>query len=206
LNAGPPEWTFLPGGAWRRAWLGAKIMDWYLYTKLFHIVFAAFWIGGGVAMILLGAAAAFANDDRQLVRVVQQVVFLSERFFIPSSLLTVILGAAMVWMAHSFSDLWIVLGLAGFAATFVTGVAIIRPMAVRVASIVAGQGETPEAAALCRRILRTACFDYIAILLVAAVMVLKPTADDVALLSTFAAILVASAIWFIGLPRRAVAA
>ncbi|CAG0964061.1 hypothetical protein RHIZO_00858 [Rhizobiaceae bacterium] len=180
-------------------------MDFYPYAKLLHIIFAAFWIGGGVAMILLGFAAALARDDDRLVRVVLQVVWLSERFYIPSSLLTVIFGAAMVWFAHSFADLWIVLGLGGFALTFVTGVFIIKPMAEKVAATFATEGSSPTAAAISRRILRTAVFDYVAIVLVAAVMVLKPTAADVGLLLAMGAILVGAGLVCLARPRRATA-
>jgi uncharacterized membrane protein len=182
-------------------------MDWYLYAKLGHIVFAALWLGGGVAMILLGIAAAMARDDAKLVGVVLQVVYLSERFFIPSSLLTVIFGAVMVWMAHSFTTLWIVLGLVGFAATFVTGVGIIKPAADKVAAMVRESGPTPAAAALCRRILRTSVFDYVMILMVVAIMVLKPAAENTVLLATMAGIvLLAGLALFAGGRRAAVAA
>ncbi len=182
-------------------------MDWYLYAKLGHIVFAALWIGGGVAMIVLGLAAAMANDDNRLIGVIQQVVFLSERFFIPSSLLTVILGAIMVWLGHSFADLWILLGLAGFAATFVTGVAIIKPAADGVAKMVRDGGNTPAAAALCRRILRVSVFDYVMIVLVVAIMVIKPTAADQVTLAVMAAVLLFAGLAIFARPRgRRVAA
>jgi uncharacterized membrane protein len=176
-------------------------MDLYPYAKLLHIVFAAFWIGGGIAMILLGFAAARARDDDRLVRVVLQVVWLSERLFIPSSLLTVIFGATMVWLAHSFTDLWIVLGLGGFVATFVTGVFIIKPMADKVAATFKAEGSSPAAAAISRRILRTAVFDYTAILLVVVVMVFKPTAADTGLLAVMATILIASGLACLTPPR-----
>lgn len=177
-------------------------MDFYPYAKLLHIVFAALWIGGGIAMILLGLAAARSRDDDRLVRVVLQVVWLSERLFIPSSLLTVTFGAAMVWLAHSFADLWVLLGLGGFAATFVTGVFIIKPMADKVAATFAAEGSSPAAASLSRRILRTAIFDYTAILLVVVVMVFKPTAADVGLLAAMAAILVVAGLTCLVQPRR----
>jgi hypothetical protein len=173
-------------------------MDWYLYAKLLHIVFATFWIGGGMAMILLGIAAAIARDDDRLIHVVQQVVFLAERMFIPSSVLTVIFGATMAWMIQGFGELWIILGLAGFAATFCTGVFLIKPASDRVAAMVAKDGRTPAAAAICRHILRISIFDYVMILLVVVVMVLKPTGDDTILLGVMAAILAIGALLAFG--------
>lgn len=181
-------------------------MDAYSLAKLLHLVAASFWIGGGVAMILLGLAASRARDDQRLVQVVLQVVWLSERFFIPSSILTVIFGATMVWFAHSFDDLWIVLGLGGFALTFVTGVFIIKPMAEKVAATFAAEGASAAAAALSRRILRTAIFDYTAILLVVVVMVLKPDATDLGTLTTLAVILLLAGAICLPQPRRAAAA
>ncbi len=180
-------------------------MEFYPYAKFLHILFAALWIGGGVAMIMLGIAAARARDDGRLVSVVLQVVWLAERLFIPASVLAVTFGIVMVFLAHSFRELWILLGLAGFAATFVTGVFIIKPMAEKVAAIAAAEGASPAAAALGRRILRTSVFDYVAIVLVAAVMVLKPTAADVGLLLAMGAILVGAGFVCLIRPRRATA-
>ncbi len=180
-------------------------MDFYPYAKFLHILFAALWIGGGVAMIMLGIAAARARDDDRLVRVVLQVVWLAERLFVPASLLTVAFGVVMVWLAHSFRELWILLGLAGFAATFVTGVFIIKPMAEKVAAMAATEDASPATAALGRRILRTSVFDYVAIVLVAAVMVLKPTAADVGLLVAMGAILVGAGLVCFIRPRGATA-
>jgi uncharacterized membrane protein len=181
-------------------------MDWYLYSKLLHITFATLWFGGGVCMIVLGWAALRARDDSDLVRVVRQVVYLSERFFIPSSLLTVIFGAVMAWLIDGFGELWIILGLVGFGITFATGVLIIKPMADRVAAMVRQEAAMAAMAALCRRILYTSTFDFVVIFLVVAVMVLKPSYEDIVTLAVLAVILVGSGFWFLGTQRRAVAA
>ncbi len=180
-------------------------MDAYPYLKFLHVVFASLWLGGGIAMIVLGLAAMRARDDQRLVQVVLQVVWLADRLFVPASLLTLVFGVAMAWMAWSFLDLWIVLGLAGFLATFVTGVFVIKPMTERVAAIVAAEGATAPAVALGRRILRTAVFDYTAIVLVVAVMVLKPAAGDVLLLGIMAATLLVAATVCLVPPRGAAA-
>ena len=174
-------------------------MDWYSAAKLLHIVFAMVWFGGGMAMIVLGWSALRSRDDGAFVHVVRQVVFLAERVFVPASLLTLVFGIVMAWLVHGFRDLWIILGLVGFAATFMTGVFVIKPMAERVA---ATKAVTPETPALCRRIIETSSFDYVVIFLVIAVMVLKPTAADVAVLGAMAAILAASGLWFIATLRR----
>jgi hypothetical protein len=49
--------------------------------------------------------------------------------FMPASLATLVSGLAMAWFWVGFSDLWVVIGLAGAAATFLTGVLLIKAAA-----------------------------------------------------------------------------
>ena len=183
-------------------------MDLYTCTKLFHIAFAIVWIGGGFCLMVLAAIAARAGNDEALVHVIQNVIYLGNRMFVPAGLLTLLSGIVMVTVGGSFGDLWIVLGLAGFAATFATGTFILKPAAEKIGAMIAEQGVTPAVAAECRELIRKGKFDYVMLFLVVAVMVLKPTLHDRLLLATMAAILIAAAIAFLGRrnrPRRAYA-
>ncbi len=97
----------------------------------------------------------------------------------------------------SFDQLWIVLGLLGYAATFVTGAGILKPRSERIVEMMqrAG-GMTPEAAVEIRRMLSLARIDYITLMLVITVMALKPTGDDVVVLTVMALVMVAGTAYF----------
>jgi len=95
--------------------------------------------------------------------------------------------------AWTFGYLWIVLGLIGYAATFVTGFFFLRPASERVGQEMERQGGrlTPELRANIRKLIVTARVDYVTFALVVLDMVAKPTGDDTGLLVAMAAILVA---------------
>lgn len=96
-------------------------------------------------------------------------------------------GLVMCWFWVGFTDLWIVIGLAGYAATFLIGMLVFKPAGERMAAIVAKEGVTEAALAEGRRTLRFARLDY-AVMVVVADMVLKPGAGDVAILGAMAAV------------------
>jgi uncharacterized membrane protein len=176
-------------------------MAWYSYAKFFHIAFVSIWIGAGVCLLVLAFAAMRARDDAELIRIVRNAVYLSMRLFVPTSLLTFLSGLVMLWLAHSFRDLWVVLGLAGFAATFLTGILVLKPGSEKIALMFEREGVTAGVVAESRDFLRHFAFDYVMLFLVVAVMVLKPTGSDRVLLAAMALIL-AGAMWMFLARRR----
>ena len=72
---------------------------------------------------------------------------LGNRLFAPMSLVTLALGLIMCWFWVGFSDLWIMIGLAGYATTFLIGVRIFQPTGERMAAMIAQDGVTPAVSA-----------------------------------------------------------
>lgn len=175
-------------------------MDWYTLVKFLHVTFAIVWLGGGFGLVILGIRASVAADPAAMFSVVKDVVFLANRVFVPSSLVVLACGVTMAILGQSFATLWIIIGLAGFAATFTTGLLILKPLADRITKDVA-DGMPPSAtAARCGRLLQIAKFDYVMLFVVVADMVLKPTPGDVGLLGAMALVIVAGALLFLA-PR-----
>lgn len=177
-------------------------MDWYTGAKFLHIVFAIMWLGGGLCVTVLAMRAERANDDAELMRVIQSVVYLSPRLIVPASALTLVFGLVMVWLGQSFTDLWIIIGLTGFALTFAIGTGLIKPTTDRIAEIVAREGASPAAVAQAKRLLRVVKFDMVLLYTIVADMVLKPTTGDVGILTAMAVIVAAAAAMFLGPNRR----
>ena len=118
------------------------------------------------------------------------------RVFIPSGVLTLVLGLLLVWDGPwSFSDLWILIGLAGWIGSFGVGFLFIKPEGEKMKEIVAQYGpSSPEVQRRARRLGVVSRVQLLALFLVVAAMELKPTSDDPWTLVVLAAILVAAAL------------
>lgn len=177
-------------------------MDWGSLFKFVHVSAAIVWIGAGVGLIVLGIAARRATDRDGYIRVIQQVIFLAPRLFVPSSIAAFVSGALTAyfngWDLTTPSNLWLWLGLIGFAATFVTGNFFIRPRAERVEKIIAAEGVGSDRGyAVSNEVLLIAQFDYLMLFLVVADMVMKPSAADWPLLLAFAIVLIGGVAYFL---------
>jgi uncharacterized membrane protein len=168
-------------------------MSRYDAYKFVHVTAAILWLGAGVMIQILAARAQRTRDDDYLRRLFHDAGALGSIFFIPASLTVVVFGILMVvdgpW---DFEPLWIVLGLAGYAATFATGAFILGPRAQKAAARLEQEGAmSPSIAAEMRRVLLLGRVDTVVLFLVVAVMVVKPTGDDAGILVAMAAILAA---------------
>jgi uncharacterized membrane protein len=167
-------------------------MDVYLIFKLLHVLSAVAWVGGGLCLMVLGLFAS-SRDDAEMLRVIESVAFMGNRWFMPASLLTVIFGAIATFFGPGFGELWILLGLAGFAAAFVTGTFVFKPQSDELVALIA-EGRQAEAVSIGRRLLNVAKFDYTVMFLVISDMVLKPGLHDVPVLA-FMAVVLAGGLW-----------
>jgi uncharacterized membrane protein len=177
-------------------------MDLYSILKLLHVIAALAWVGGGLTMLAQAIFAVRDKGEAETIRSIEAQGALAKRWFIPASLLTVIFGVALAFVGGLWDQLWIILGLIGFAATFITGIAVFEPTAKSM-NVLMSEGREDEAVMLGRRMLRIAKFDYTVMMLVIADMVLKPTWTDYPLLAVMAAVLIAgAAIFLFGFGRR----
>jgi uncharacterized membrane protein len=179
-------------------------MDAYLILKYLHVIFVIIWLGGGFAMVVLGARASRTNDTEELVHIVRDVIYLATHVFVPASLLVVVLGLTMVWLNWSFSQIWVDIGLLGFALTFFTGLFVLKPKSEQVGALFEKEGITDEVVDRSRQILRIAEFDFVMLYIVVADMVLKPTIENTTTLVIMALVLIAGAIYFLGRARMPV--
>jgi uncharacterized membrane protein len=86
-----------------------------------HIMFAVIWIGSHIGMVTLGARARREGPAR-MVQVAADSIWLGNGLQSVSALLVLLFGGALVVVDDfGFADLWILLGLIGFAVLLVTG-------------------------------------------------------------------------------------
>jgi uncharacterized membrane protein len=172
-------------------------MDIFEFVKFLHVASAIVWIGGGFVLVFLAMVANRQNDKDGYMRIVREVVYLSPRFFIPSSLAVLVFGVIAAWIDWGFAHLWIDLGILGWLSTFVTGNFLIRPRAEKIETMVAQSGVTDQAVAIGQQMLNIAKFDFLVLFIIVADMVIKPIAADWMVLAVMAVLVAAGAFLFI---------
>jgi uncharacterized membrane protein len=149
---------------------------WFALFKLVHVSVAVFWVGGGLLLTTLAMRAERAGKPEELATIARQAAFVGEKIFAPAGLVVLAMGITMVINQHlSWGTFWVDAGLVGYASTFITGVAVLSPLAKRVAALLEEKGPAAaETQAAIKRILLVARVDVGVLLLVVADMLMKP--------------------------------
>lgn len=149
---------------------------WFALFKLIHVSVAVFWVGGGILLTVLAMRAERSGNARELAAIARQAAFVGEKLFAPAGIVVLAMGITMVINQHlSWGTFWVDAGLVGYASTFVTGVAVLSPLAKKVAALLDEKGpEAMETQAAIGRILLVARIDVAVLLLVVADMLVKP--------------------------------
>jgi uncharacterized membrane protein len=169
-------------------------MSYYEILLFLHLLTAIVWLGGGVMIQALVVRAGKAGDAVLLKKLAENAGWLAQRVFIPSSLAVLVLGVLLtIEGPWGFGDLWIVLGLAGYAVSFLTGILFLEPEGKRIDAAMTAHGPgSPQAAHHVRRINAVQRMEMVILFLVVAVMALKPTGDDTGTLLLGAALVLAT--------------
>jgi uncharacterized membrane protein len=152
--------------------------DVYNGLKFIHVVAAVSWVGSGLFVQYRGSRLRRTGTPEQTANLARDVAE-STPWFVGTSLLVLVAGVSLVLYAPGldFTDTWILLGLLGYAATFVTGMFFIRPTAEKLAAAAVSEGPTsPTTQALIARIFAISRVDQVVLLLVILDMVFKPGA------------------------------
>jgi uncharacterized membrane protein len=158
--------------AFNSAWYG----HWYALFRFIHVALAVFWVGGGLLLTVLGLRAERSTDPMEMATLARQAAFAGERLFAPAGLVVLLMGIAMMINTNwGWGKFWVIAGLIGYAATFVTGIGVLSPMAKKLHELMTEKGPSaPETQAAIQRILLVARVDVGVLLLVIADMVTKP--------------------------------
>ena len=166
-------------------------MQFYQLFMFLHIACVIVWLGSGLTLLILGAAATARRDRAAIVSIASRDVATLTRIFGPAALGALLCGLAMTWIAWDFQTLWILIGLAGFAVSAVYGATVIRQAGNRLSSAIRKYGpESTLATAEARRLLVVGRFDTILLTVIVADMVFKPDPASATTLALMAAALV----------------
>ncbi|HKD94568.1 MAG TPA: DUF2269 family protein [Gaiellaceae bacterium] len=150
---------------------------WFGIFKIVHVGFAVFWVGGGLLLTALALRAERTKDPEQLATIARQAVFVGEKLFAPASGVVLLMGIAMVINSPEigFGDTWVIIGLLGFATSFVTGIFVLAPRAKRIVGLFDTVGAAaPQTQAAVREILLISRVDVAVLVIVVFDMLMKP--------------------------------
>jgi uncharacterized membrane protein len=151
-------------------------MTLYEVLLLAHILAAIFWVGGALAVNLLGARMQRA-EAVALAAFARQTGWMGRRIFGPSSAVVLGLGIWMVAIndAWTIGQLWIILALIGIGISGATGAVFFGPEARRISQAITTRGtDDPEARRRIRRVISLGRLDLLLLVLIVADMVIKP--------------------------------
>ncbi|MGH2907015.1 MAG: DUF2269 family protein [Solirubrobacterales bacterium] len=146
-----------------------------LYVTI-HVSGAVAWVGGNTVTQINGRRIVARNNAAELQPFVSDLVWLTPRFFIPISLLTVAFGAISVWQGPwSFSDPWVDTGLTMFVISFLIGIAMLSPTAEQLEQLAGDdKADSPEYTKKVSFLLLWSAIELVLLWATVFVMVLKP--------------------------------
>jgi uncharacterized membrane protein len=163
----------------------------YELLLFLHIAAAIIWLGSALLIKVLVFRGEQSGDPVLGAKLAENAEWLAQRLFIPASLSVFVLGVILTLdsPAWSFDQLWILIGIAGYAASFLTGVLFIRTQGMRIGELAGSLGPThPDVRFLIKRLEAVTWMELVILFLVVADMAVKPTTDDVGTLLVGAAI------------------
>lgn len=178
-------------------------MTWYEFLLFVHIAAAVIWLGGSFTFQMYGWVVRRGGDPEEMARFAGRAGSLSERMFVPASLVVILAGVGlMIDGSWDWGQLWVIFALVTFAASFATGLFVISPMAKRIPAV---GPTTPAGQSLIRRLFAILRVDLSFMYAIVFAMVVKPTSDDGWVIAIAAALLVVLTVVFLA-PLRAGAA
>jgi uncharacterized membrane protein len=148
-------------------------VTWYEFFLFVHITAAVIWLGGAFTFQMYGAVVRRGGDPGEIAVFAGRAGHLSERMFVPASLTVILAGIALMINGNwDWDQLWVIFALVIFAASFLTGVLVISPMAKRIPD--AGP-TTPAGQALIERLFTILRIDLCFMYAIVFAMVVKPT-------------------------------
>jgi uncharacterized membrane protein len=179
-------------------------MSRYELLVFLHVAAAIVWLGGALVLQYFAFRAERADDPLEMHRVSSDAEWLAMRLFVPASLAVLVFGILLVldgpW---GFDQLWIVLGLLGYAFSFFLGILFLSPESGRIARLIEQHGPAHEAVtSRIGRILALSRFELGILFAVVLDMAVKPEADDGWFWLLAAALIVAAGALALGSYRR----
>ena len=148
----------------------------YELLLFLHVLTAVVWVGGGIALNLIGTRLIAAGTAAEIAGFARQLEWIGTRVFMPSSLVLLLAGIFMTIDAWSFEELWIAIGIAGFLYSFINGAFFIGPLSGRTGKLLAERGiDDPEVSGNIKKLFFFGRIELFVLVIVVWAMTMKPT-------------------------------
>ena len=148
----------------------------YEFLLTIHVLAAVVWVGGGIAMHILGRRVVKRGDSTEIYEFSKEINIIGLRLYAPMSLILLVAGILLVNEAgYEFSQLWITLGFLGWIFSFLVGIGYYGPKDKKLQALVAAEGPTaPGVVENVRQALMVNSFEILILVLVVIDMTVKP--------------------------------
>lgn len=153
-------------------------MELYEVIKLLHFGAMIVWIGSGLGLLVLFAAAEQWHDEADVLRVIKGASILGPALSVPSGLLVLLTGLVLVWSGGHGWDAWVLLSLLGVSVIFALGAGIVGPRLEWATLVWERHDDTVQALACGRKAMRIARLDQVIQFAILALMVIRPGWED----------------------------
>jgi uncharacterized membrane protein len=170
-------------------------VTWYEFLLFVHISAAVIWLGGAFTFQMYGFVVRRGGDSEELARFAGRAGSLAERMFVPASLVVILAGIGLMIDGNwDWGQLWVIFALVTFAASFLTGLLVLSPIAKRIPVV---GPTTPAGQALIERLFTILRVDLAFMYAIVFAMVVKPTSDDGWTIAIAAVVLVVLTVVFL---------
>jgi uncharacterized membrane protein len=148
----------------------------YDFLLTIHVLAAVIWVGGGIAMHILGRRVLRRNDPQEIYKFSAEVNTIGMRLYAPTSLVLLVAGILLVNEAgYEFSQAWISIGFLGWIISFLVGIGYYGPQDKKLQALVVAEGPTaPGVVANVRQALMVNSIEILILVLVVIAMTTKP--------------------------------
>ena len=154
-------------------------MDLFELLLTIHVLAAVIWVGGATITQVFAVRANRSDDPTKIAGFARDAEWVGTRIFLPMSLILVATGFGIVADAefYELGEAWIIIGLAAWAASVVTGAAFLGPESGRIAAAIDRDGpESPDAQRRISRIFVISRIELLVLMIIVVDMVVKPGA------------------------------
>ena len=104
-----------------------------LWVHLAHVVGAIVWVGGGVMLSLVGLRARQSGNLAVIGEFARTLSYVGLRVFTPAVVVVLLSGIGLVLLnsEFNFTQLWVLLALAGFVLAFLIGAVYLSRSAIQ---------------------------------------------------------------------------
>ena len=149
----------------------------YQFLLLLHVVGAVVWVGGAVAVQILGVRVERSDDPSDLPRLARYVEALGNVAFVPAATVLLVTGAVMTAQAWAFDQAWILIAVLLWLLSALAGAVYLAPRAKRVVALFEAEGPTSVAARrLMSRMFVVSRVELLSFAVILVLMVYKPGA------------------------------